>query len=515
MPLPKAASLALPVFLLLAPAASALTAEELWAEAQRLTMEAGTTVTATARRQGDRLVLTDLVLAMGSPYDPVDLKLERITLQDRPDGSVAVLLPPTFPVTFNLGKAEPERGFVTLSTSAPGFSLVVADIGPRAAFDLQAPSLTVSLEKFVPAPKPGEKVDFTFAVADLSLQHRMDLTASSQVATMSLQFGTLHSDLNVDVDGASDGAMSVDLSDVSVSLNALVPSSLDDIDARVDLEGENFLPYLLDVLSDGLTFKAGATHGPLAMMINVNDADRPKLVEVTSQLGRLNVGLDAAGISYDAVFGKTVTTIRGDFPEEEFQDFAMEVDEVAYGLRIGIGDLVTPQDVALTTRVTNLSLSPEVWAEIEPTGVLGSSPLSYGFDIAMRYALKPQMLDPKWQLEPDTFPPVDIVDLTLNALNLEGFGVNLGGSGAITFDESDLVTFPGFPVPEGKMSFTATGVNSLIDRLAAGGLIPLDEVTGLRMGLMFIAKVGKAPDSLVSELEFRAKSFYLNGLKIR
>lgn len=65
------------------------------------------------------------------------------------------------------------------------------------------------------------------------------------------------------------------------------------------------------------------------------------------------------------------------------------------------------------------------------------------------------------------------------------------------------------------MSFTATGVNSLIDRLAAGGLIPLVEVTGLRMGLMFIAKVGKAKDSLVSELEFRAKSFYLNGLKIR
>ena len=55
----------------------------------------------------------------------------------------------------------------------------------------------------------------------------------------------------------------------------------------------------------------------------------------------------------------------------------------------------------------------------------------------------------------------------------------------------------------------------MIERLSSAGMIPDEDLTGLRMGLMFIAKAGADPDSLVSQIEFRDHALFLNGIKLR
>jgi hypothetical protein len=511
----RATGFAFPTFLLLTSAASALTADELWAEAQRLAKEAGAPVTATTRREGDRLVLTDIAIPIGPTDDAADLRLKRIDLQDRPDGTVAVLLPPSFPVTFDLRVNEPDFDLMTLTASAPDFSLVVSGIGDQAAFDLKVPSLTMSLEKIMPALGPTEEFDFNIALADLGVQHKMDLTTSAISIASSARLGTLHWDILADTDRQEEKfTASFDLSGVEGKLDAVVPPSVSRQRMREIDKSENPLPEILKAFNDGLTMQSGVSFEGFGLRVDVDSPAEKGTVEFTSASGHVKGRFDPEAAGYDISLGKTSMLARG-LPELEVPEVAMSVAEFGYGISFGIGDLVSPQEARVHARLVDLTLPPEIWAKSDPTGILGSEPMSYAIDILAHYALSPEMLQPGWKPDPNVFPPVDLVDVVLKELKFRGVGIVLDGGGSLTFDESDLVTYPDFPAPEGKVTITATGVNTLIDRLVAAGLVPDEELAGLRMGLMFIAKAGATPDSLKSEVEFNDKSFYLNGLKIR
>lgn len=494
----------------------ALTADEVWAEMQGLAIEAEVAITATARREGDRLVLTAITIPLGPPTERVDLKLERIDLQERPDGTVAVLLPPEFPVTFDAAANDPDIDFVTLAASAPGFSLVIAGLGEKAEFDLSAPSFAVSLDEIAPALELEERLDINLAIADLSVQHRMDLSSPTKTVLSSLRLGTLHGDALVAVDGAEETVnFTVDLSSVVGNLDAVVPQSADSERLEGTIDGENPLPALLQVLGDGLSLTGNLSHGPFVLQGDTEQAGERIHVEMSAMSGEANAGITADAMFYEVSLGKTEMATTGDLPDVDYSNLSLGVGGFAYGVSVGIGDLVSPQEARLWARLTDLTIPPEVWAEADPSGTLGLEPLSYGLDVAARYAIGPEMLEPDWQPNPNVFPPLDIVDLTLKELMFRGAGITFDGSGVLAFDETDLTTFDGLPAPEGKMSFSATGVNALIERLVGAGLIPAEELTGLRMGLMFIFKAGETADSLVSKIEFREKSFFLNGLKIR
>jgi len=506
--------LALAVLLQAAGPSFALTADEVWAEAQRLSREANAEITATGRRQGDRLILTGVAVPLGPAGDRVLLRLDRVDLLEQPDGSVSVVLPPEFPVTLDLEATDPDFDFLVLAASAPGFSLVISGLGETADFALTAPSLAVSLDKVAPAIEVNERLDLNLAVADLAVSHKMDLTAVTKVAESSLRLGTLHGDVLVQVgDGVEFAEMSLDLSGVTGGFSGLVPPSAFAAEQAMSPDA-NPLPVLLGVLRDGLAMNGALAFDQFALRGSIEEGDTLGTVEVSSESGRAEGRLDATGGGYDVSLGKTVTMTRG-MPDLEFSEVAMSVAGIGYGLSFGIGDLTQPQEARLTAHLTDLEISPEVWAKEDPSGVLGSEPLSYALDIAARYSLQPEMLAPGWMPDPARFPPVDLVDVTLSRLMFKGAGIAVEGDGALTFDESDLTTFDGLPAPEGLVSFKATGVNALIERLSSAGMIPDEDLTGLRMGLMFIAKAGADPDSLVSQIEFRDHALFLNGIKLR
>ena len=119
-------ALALAVLLQAAGPSAALTADEIWADVQRLSRETNAEITATARRQGNRLILTGLASPVGPAEERVLVRLDRVDLLEQPDGSVSVVLPPEFPVTFDLQQSDPDFDLLVLAASAPGFSLVIS-----------------------------------------------------------------------------------------------------------------------------------------------------------------------------------------------------------------------------------------------------------------------------------------------------------------------------------------------------------------------------------------------------
>lgn len=506
----RAAFLSLSLAALPAAPALALTAEEVWADWTRLAREADLTIAATTRREGDRLVVSNIRIPLGPPSEKVDLQLDRIELQDLPDGRVAVLLPPSFPVTIEgPGDTGPER--VILSASAPALSLVVSGIGETAAFDLTAPSLALTLDRVEP-PQP-ETIEATMALADLVVAHKMDLLADTQELATTASLGALRGEVRFDDGKAERGTVTFDLAGMTGAATAVLPPGFVPDPANPDQPPPEVADFL-DFLAQGLRLAGEATVTGFAMKADLTGSTEGGLVDMTLESGTFSAGLDQAAAHYEIALGK-MGMIGRDLPDPELSDIEMSVKDAGYGVSVGIGDLVSPQDARFWVRMTELTLPPEAWAEADPSGALGSGPISWALEVTARYALGAEMLQPGWEPVPGTFPPMDLIEVALKELAFTGAGIRVGGSGALGFDESDVVTFEGLPAPEGKLSFSAEGVNALIDRLVAAGMLPEDEVAGLRMGLMFIAKAGPTPDSLVSELEFRDKGFFLNGMKIR
>jgi hypothetical protein len=496
----------------------ALTADEVWAEWQRIAKHGDRGITAIARRDGDRLVLTNIVLPIGPPDDRADMTVGRIELENRPDGTVAVMLPETFPITIDdRGGSRTGPDVVTLAASAPGFAMIISGIGETAAFEISAPSLVLSVDKITPALQAGQQLDLNLALADLSVTHRMDLTQATETVASLLRVGTLHADFLFDLDDPDQEKveLSFDVSGLGVTLDAVVPPSAQGRASAGPDANENSFPEILKAVADGLSIKADLSHDTIAMQGEVVETDGELMVDFTSAKGTATLGIDATKGAYEVLLGQTAMSVKGNVPDLEYPNTSLSFAELAYGMSLGIGDLTQPQEGRFTARLIDLAIPPELWLQIDPTGALGASPLSFALDIAGKFALAPEMLEPGWQPAPGVFPPLDIVDLTLGEFAVKAAGVDLNGGGTLTFDESDLVTFEGVPAPDGKLSFRATGVNSLIDRLAGAGLLPPDEVTAFRMGLMFIAKADEGPDNLKTEIEFRENGFYLNGVKMR
>ncbi|NJM83802.1 MAG: DUF2125 domain-containing protein [Tabrizicola sp.] len=496
--------------------AGALTADEVWADWQLRAEEAGAPITAATRREGDRLVVTGIEIPVGPVDDRDVLRLSRIDLQDRPDGTVALLLPPSFPIVVNksLPREAGEIEVITLTASAPGFSMIIAGLGEQADYDLSAPSLVISLASVVPALGPGESADFNLALADFALRHRMDLTAPTQTVASTLRLGTLHFDAKVDIPGDKQTfAFTIDLAAVAAAFDAVIPPSAQ----RQPEPGEEpTIAALLTTMSDGLSIGASLSHDGISVKVDgQTEAELPFALEVSSASLKGATKLDRDVFDYDLTIGRTALKTTVDDPEIGVPEIEMSVAEYSGRLSFGIGNLTDPQEARLTFRLIDLTLPPAIWAEVDPTGLFPATPISFAIDLTGGYALGPEMLEPGWEPQPDVFPPMDIVGLTLQELLVSGFGVTVKGDGTLTFDESDLTTFAGVPAPEGRIGLEATGVYSLIDRVAEAGLVPPEQLTPLRLGLAFIGKAGEAPDSLVSAIEFRDKSFYLNGQKLR
>ena len=94
-------------------------------------------------------------------------------------------------------------------------------------------------------------------------------------------------------------------------------------------------------------------------------------------------------------------------------------------------------------------------------------------------------------------------------------GAELTGTGAFTFDNTDLETFGGVPAPTGKIDLKVTGANTLMDTLISMGLLSEEDAMGARMMMSMFANPGAGEDEFTSVLEFKDKGFYANGQRLQ
>ena len=117
------------------------------------------------------------------------------------------------------------------------------------------------------------------------------------------------------------------------------------------------------------------------MQFDFNGSNEYARAQVSSEFGRATSKLDPEAFACDVTTKKTANIAELNMPDIGHFILGMSIAEFGYGLSIGIGDLVTPQEIALTTRLVDLALSSETWGQIDPTNALGTGTLSYHIHI--------------------------------------------------------------------------------------------------------------------------------------
>src|SRR5690606_18420117 len=151
-----------------------------------------------------------------------------------------------------------------------------------------------------------------------------------------------------------------------------------------------------------------------------------------------------------------------------------------------------------------------IWNLFDAQGQLPRDPASLDIDVTGQMKVVKDIFDPAGlaaapqeapaegteTAEPQPFEPVEV---TINQVALDALGAKVNAQGALKAPEGGDMT-----TPVGEINATYEGVNGLIDKLGVMGLIPEDQIMGVRMMMAMFAKpVAEGEDKLETRLEFR------------
>ena len=264
----------------------------------------------------------------------------------------------------------------------------------------------------------------------------------------------------------------------------------------------------------GLTMAGGYGFGTSSYEFSFTENGATTAGSVAMGSGTTSFDLSEAGVGFDLATTDLMVSTSGDdmpFPVN------VSLGEYGIGMVIPLAPSDTPSDFGFSMNLIDLSVNDEIWAMFDPGAALPRGPATTRIDVTGTATIMANLMDPAAQqdMAMTGTPPGQLETLNLNDLLVSFGGAELSGSGALTLDNTDMVTFGGIPKPVGTIELALNGANGLLDRLVQAGLIPEDQVMMGRMMLgMFAVPVGD--DMLTSTIEFTAEGGILaNGQRIQ
>lgn len=484
-----------------------ITPEEVWQNWQDMSASYGQAMTATsAVRDGDTLVVSGLNVAQDQDGVTVDMTIDEVNFTDNGDGTVEVTasdaytMDMTLPATPGVEGATPTS--MTIAVSQPGMVTTVSGTTTETAYEVDAPSISIKLDSIegVDAAAVNAMVEATMS----TVSGTYTVSGPADAKVVDVDFGAESVALNVQVkdpEGKSDLQMTGTLADLGVGYTLDM--------AGMTLSGEN----MAAALKAGTSIAGSFTHGAMDFVFDVTEATGPTQIAATSTGGTMSFALDEAGISYEVTGTGTALTLSG--AEIPFPKLTVNYGEIAMNLSMPL--LASPDvtDFAFLTKIVDLSVSDELWAMIDPAGSLPRDPATIVLDTKGTVKLTADLVDETAMAALGDAAPGEVYSLDVTDLRAKAAGAELTGTGAFTFDNTDLVTFDGVPAPTGKLDLKLTGGNVLLDKLVAMGLLTQDDANGARMMISMFANPGATPDELTSTLEFKDKGFFANGQRLQ
>lgn len=495
-----------------APAYAEVTPEQVWENWQALAQSSGQTITTqSVERDGDALVISGLTLEFAQEGASGSGQIDEVRFTDQGDGTVRITMSDDYPINMTVEDPEGtgEATALAIQVSQPGIAIVASGSDSETAYDFTAPEVTVALTS-IEGPET-ETVDATAQVVVSGV------TGKYLVVPGEGESSALNSSF------AADGlAMTIDMADAAGASGAAEggPSSMKINISMSDLAGTtngNFLSPaamadMAAALQAGFASDAEISTGPITYEMIVTEASGVTTIAGKAESNTLGFALDAESLGYAVGTKGAEVSLSG--PEIPFPQITLSYAEAGFDFLMPVAPGDAPSDFSLVTRIVDLAIPAEIWGMFDPGGQLPRDPATVVIDTAGTATLTANLMDPAAMEALGEQPPGELNSLDIRELRAKVAGADLTGAGSFVFDNTDLVTFGGFPAPTGKLDLKLSGGNTLMDRLVTLGFLPEDQAMGFRMMLSMFANV-TGEDELSSTLEFRDGGFFANGQRLQ
>jgi hypothetical protein len=477
-----------------------VTPEDIWQGWQDMSATAGQTITAeSAERDGDTLVITNMSMAMddgdGGTMNGV---IPEVNLTDNGDGTVDITMSETYPLTITAkGVDGGNPTTINMVITQKDMVLTAGGSADETSYDYTTGQTDIAIdatEEGGAAPVFTGTVGLTNAAGGYIISGPEDAKAlESNVAAEAM---------TVAIEGADAGAGST----------VKITASLADvaIDTSGMFLGTEAMANMSQALKDGFTTDVALSHGAMTLNVDVTEAGVPTTVGSTATGGGLTVALSADGLVYGAnSTGLAMTMSGGDIP---FPELKVGFGEAAFNLVMPVMAGDAPTDFEFLTKLVDFTISDEVWGMVDPTNQLPRDPATIIIDTKGTAKLTTDIMDEAAMAALGELPPGELNSLDITELRATVAGAELTGEGAFTFDNTDMVTFQGMPAPTGTLDLSLIGGNGLMDKLVAMGLLPEDQVMGVRMMMgMFAVPATDGSDGMSTKVEIKDKVLMVNG----
>ena len=482
-------------------AAADVTPEEIWQNWQDMTTSYGQAIKSTSvTRNGDTLQVEGAAISTDDGKGTAtNVQMGTINFKDLGDGTVEVTLPDSYPISMKTpAKDETSQPLdLAITLSQPGMKIIASGTAAETGYAISAPSMNIKITDASGA-SPDNSGDITLTGVTGKY-----LVAGTDTKTLDSAFAAKSMDIAIN---AKETAEPFDMK-LTASYADLTGTS------KGTFLGVAAMENMATALQSGFAVDGGFSYGKNTFNLQVTDETGPTQIAATSDGGSLTVGLDKSRLSYGVASKAAAFTISGaSIPIPEVK---VSYSEVLFNLAMPVAKSDTPEDFAFTTKIVDLAMSDDIWAMVDPTGGLPHDPATIILDTKGTAKLTVDLMDEAATAALGDAPPGELNALDLTDLTVKIAGAALTGSGALTFDNTDLTTFQGMPVPTGKIDLKLVGANTLLDKLIAMGLVAEDQAMGFRMMAGMFTKVGEGEDTLTSTLEFKDKGFFANGQQLQ
>ena len=481
-----------------------VTADQIWKDWSDYYASLGQTITAgKTDRQGDTLVLGDVKLVSQFPDGSSEATIPELRLKEVGDGTVEVTFSEDVPLVLHTKSPDGKANDIKMTLHQSGMTVKAGGTPESLDYDYAAPEISLNIDDMT--------VDGSAAPVKMKLTAK---AGSGKYHSENANGRTITSEMNADaLDVAFSGAdpQGSGTFNITGTMNGLSGTGTATLPQNVDMKDIN------GAMQAGMIIDGAFNYADGAYKIEANGADGAFTADTSTTAGTLNVKMSKDGISYGGASGETKMALSGagmPFPVDA------TIAESAFNFAMPVSKSDAAGPAALLIKLVDLKVSDALWNMVDPGSKLPRDPATLVLDVTG--AVKPliDLFDPK-QSEalvsaaenPEAAmgaSPFEVSEAKINALQVKAVGAELTGTGDVTFDNS-----AGMPKPTGAVDLKLTGANKLMDSLVAMGLVPEDQMMGMRMMLgMFAVPAGD--DAVISKIEFKEDGgIYANGQKLQ
>lgn len=482
-----------------------VTPEEVWQNWQDLSTSYGQTIKSTSvTRDGDTLRVEGAAISMDDGAGgSFSAEMGTLNFKDLGDGTVEMTMADSYPVNIKspaVGDGTRPTD-VVLTITQPGMKIIAGGNVTDTSYAISAPTMTIN-------------VDEAEGAAASTLDNNVDVTLNGvegkYLVSGIAETKTIDSTFTIKTMG-----LVVAAKDTAEPFELNLTANVADLSGTTKgtFLGVAAMENMADALKAGLNVDGGFSYGKTTFDMAVTDETGPTKITGAADSGNIAIAVDKARLAY-SVGGKAMAmTVSG--PGIPFPELKITYAEALVNLLMPVSKSDVPEDFAFTTKLVDFAISDEVWAMFDPTGGLPHDPATIIIDTKGKAKLTVDITDEAQTAALGDAPPGELHALDLTELKVKAAGAELTGTGALTFDNTDLTTFAGMPVPTGVVDMTIVGANTLLDKLIAMGYIPEDQAMGFRMMAGMFTTVAEGEDTLTSKIEFKDKGIFANGQRLQ